>query len=59
MALAETAADPKHNVQAARQAYYDRISKYDMAPLWEKLKQLVANEPRTQCTATIWRFRDV
>jgi gentisate 1,2-dioxygenase len=59
MALAENPADPKHNVQAARQAYYDRISKYDMAPLWEKLKQLVANEPRTQCAPAIWRFRDV
>jgi gentisate 1,2-dioxygenase len=64
MALAENTIetnqlDPKHNVQAARQAYYDRISKYDMAPLWEKLKQLVANEPKTQCAPAIWRFRDV
>jgi gentisate 1,2-dioxygenase len=59
MAVAENMADPKHNVQAARQAYYDRISKYDMAPLWEKLRELVANEPRTQCAPAIWRFRDV
>jgi gentisate 1,2-dioxygenase len=59
MALAENIADPKHNVQAARQAYYDRISKYDMAPLWEKLRELVGNEPRTQCAPAIWRFRDV
>ena len=47
MTLAETVADPKHNVQAVRQAYYDRISRYDMAPLWEKLRQLVVNEPKT------------
>src|SRR5262249_60999145 len=59
MAPAEHAADPKHNVQAARQAYYDRISKFDMAPLWEKLRELVANEPKTQCVPAIWRFRDV
>jgi gentisate 1,2-dioxygenase len=64
MALVDNAADPKHadpkhNVQAARQAYYDRISKYDMAPLWEKLKQLVSNEPKTHCAPAIWRFRDV
>jgi len=59
MVPAGHAADPKHNVQAARQAYYDRISKYDMAPLWEKLRELVANEPRTQCAPAIWRFRDV
>ena len=37
--------DPKHNVTGARQAYYDRISKFNMAPLWEKLRQLVGNEP--------------
>jgi gentisate 1,2-dioxygenase len=59
MALAENLADPKHNVQTARQAYYDRISKHDMAPLWEKLRQLVVNEPRTQCAPAIWRFKDV
>jgi gentisate 1,2-dioxygenase len=59
MALVREAADPKHNLQTARQAYYERISGYDMAPLWEKLRDLVANEPRTQCAAAIWRFRDV
>lgn len=57
--MVREAADPKHNLQAARQAYYERISRHDMAPLWEKLRDLVANEPRTQCAAAIWRFRDV
>ncbi len=59
MAQVEDLADPKHNVQAARQAYYERISRYDMAPLWEKLRDLVVKEPRTQCAPAIWRFRDV
>jgi len=59
MALAATPAGPKHNVQGARQSYYDRISKHDMAPLWEKLRQLVGNEPKTQCAPAIWRFKDV
>jgi gentisate 1,2-dioxygenase len=59
MALVQEAADPKHNLQAARQAYYQRISRYDMAPLWEKLRDLVADEPRTRCAPAIWRFRDV
>jgi len=59
MTRAERAADPKHNVEAARQSYYERISKYDMAPLWEKLRELVGNEPRTQCVPAIWRFSDV
>jgi gentisate 1,2-dioxygenase len=57
--MAESAADPKHNMQAIRQAYYDRISAYDMAPLWEKLRDLVVTEPKTQCAPAIWRFRDV
>src|SRR4029077_18427205 len=51
--------DPKHNVDGARQAYYDRISKFNMAPLWEKLRQVVGNEPKTQCAPGIWRFADV
>jgi gentisate 1,2-dioxygenase len=38
---------PKDNVAAARQAYYDRISAYDMVPLWEVLKTLVPREPVT------------
>src|SRR5579871_2779924 len=59
MALVEDTADRKHNLLAARQAYYDRISKHDMAPLWERLRDLVANEPKTQCAPAIWRFRDV
>jgi gentisate 1,2-dioxygenase len=50
--------DPKHNLQAARQAYYDKISKYDMAPLWEVLKDLVTKEPKTQCVPALWKFED-
>src|SRR6266851_1648001 len=59
MALVEDTADPKLNLQAARQAYYERISRYDMAPLWERLRELVGSEPKTQCAPAIWRFRDV
>jgi len=44
---AARAPGPKDNVAAARQAYYDRISAYDMAPLWEVLKTLVPREPVT------------
>ncbi len=59
MVLVEDTAHPKHNLQAARQAYYERISRYDMAPLWERLRELVGSEPKTQCAPAIWRFRDV
>lgn len=51
-------ADPKHNIQGARQAYYDKISKHHMAPLWEVLRNLVTKEPVSQCVPTIWRFED-
>ena len=37
--------DPKHNVTGDRQAYYDKISKKDMAPLWEVLR---TSSPRSR-----------
>src|SRR5215218_1403706 len=55
---ASTGPDPKHNLQTAREAYYDKISKYDMAPLWEVLKGLVTKEPKTQCVPALWKFKD-
>ena len=30
-----------------------------MAPLWEVLKDLVTQEPKTQCVPAIWKFADV
>jgi gentisate 1,2-dioxygenase len=59
MALTANSIDPKRNMQGARQAYYARISHHDMAPAWEKLRQLIGTEPRTECAPAIWRFRDV
>src|SRR5262249_19661685 len=32
---------PKHNIEAVRQAYYDRIAKHDMRPLWKVMESLV------------------
>ncbi|HUI97785.1 MAG TPA: cupin domain-containing protein, partial [Xanthobacteraceae bacterium] len=58
VATASKPTDPKHNLQAARQAYYDKISKYDMAPLWEVLKDLVTKEPKTVCAPALWKFED-
>jgi gentisate 1,2-dioxygenase len=50
--------DPKHNLNTAREAYYDKISNYDMAPLWEVLKGLVTKEPKSQCVPALWKFED-
>src|SRR5215471_7919078 len=49
----------KHNIDAVRQAYYERISKFDMAPLWKVMKSVVTKEPVTRCVPVIWHYEDV
>ena len=45
--------------KSARDAYYDRISKLDMAPLWVVLKDIIPDEPKTVCAPAVWHFKDV
>jgi gentisate 1,2-dioxygenase len=54
-----TQPDSKHNVQVARQAYYDKIAKYNLAPLWEVLKGVVTPEPKTQMVPKVWSFDEI
>jgi gentisate 1,2-dioxygenase len=42
-----------------RQAYYERLSKYDMAPLWVVLKDIIPDEPKSACVPAIWHFKEV
>ena len=42
-----------------RQAFYDRILPYHLAPLWERLHSLVTAEPQTACQPFLWRYREV
>jgi gentisate 1,2-dioxygenase len=42
-----------------RQAFYDRIAPYHLAPLWERLHNLVTPEPVTACLPAIWHYRDI
>jgi gentisate 1,2-dioxygenase len=42
-----------------RQAFYDRIAPMHLAPLWEKLHNLVTAEPMPECVPAIWHYRDV
>ena len=42
-----------------RQAFYDRIAPANLAPLWERLHNMVTAEPQPQCLPTLWRYRDV
>src|SRR5215831_16060687 len=48
----------KHNIEAMREAFYERISEYDMAPLWKVMKNVVTKEPVTHCVPALWRFDD-
>ena len=50
---------PKHNIEAVRQAYYERIAKHDMTPLWKVMNSIVTNEPVSRCVPVVWHFDDV
>jgi gentisate 1,2-dioxygenase len=50
---------PKHNIEAVRQAYYDRIAKHDLKPLWKVMNSIVTKEPVTRCAAVVWHFDDI
>jgi len=43
----------------ARQAFYDRISQQNLAPLWTSLAALVTPEPISPCQPASWRFADI
>ncbi|HVG52145.1 MAG TPA: gentisate 1,2-dioxygenase [Xanthobacteraceae bacterium] len=51
--------DAKHNLKAVREAYYSKIAKENMAPLWEVLKNVVTSEPKSRCKPAIWKFENV
>ena len=42
-----------------REAFYDRISSLNLAPLWEVLKDVVPPEPKSQADPAIWRYKNV
>ena len=50
---------PKHNIEAMREAFYERIAKKDMAPLWKVMKSVVTDEPVTRCKPHVWHYGDV
>src|SRR5262245_40697816 len=49
----------KNGKEAAREAYYERIYKLDLAPLWVVLKDIIPDEPKTVCAPALLRFKDV
>jgi gentisate 1,2-dioxygenase len=52
--MADTTVDPE--VYDMRQAYYQRIGKHDLAPLWEVMHKLVTPEPNSPCVPVLWHY---
>jgi gentisate 1,2-dioxygenase len=50
---------PQPSVGAARQEFYRRMDKDNLAPLWEVLHALVPPQPQTPCKPAIWKYRCV
>ena len=50
-------AKPQENPK--RREFYDRISRHDLAPLWEVLGTLVPPTPVTPCVPALWKYRDI
>lgn len=47
------------NMDAARQAFYERLKAQNISALWTVLHDLVTPEPRRDMQAALWRYRDV
>jgi gentisate 1,2-dioxygenase len=48
---------PKSNTE--RQAFYGKIDKNNLAPLWEVLHTLVLKEPRSAAQPTMWKYDEI
>jgi gentisate 1,2-dioxygenase len=44
---------------ADRQAFYDRIDRLSLSPLWERFGKLITATPGTPCVAHRWSWREV
>ena len=42
-----------------RQEFYDRLAPQNLAPLWEVLRGLLPNEPRSKAAPHRWRYADI
>jgi len=50
---------PQPSIGAARQAFYRRMDRDNLTPLWEVLHNLVPPLPATGCVPALWKYRDV
>src|SRR5256885_15445324 len=42
-----------------RKAFYARIDKQNMTPLWSVINALITPEPRSACVPALWRFDEI
>lgn len=50
---------PQPSIGAARQEFYRRMDRDNLAPLWEVLHNLVPPLPTTGCVPALWKYRQV
>src|SRR6185369_17857382 len=50
---------PKPDSGSARQAFYKRMDRDNLAPLWEVLHALVPPQPQTPCKPALWKYRAI
>src|SRR5947209_19083940 len=44
------------SVAAARRAFYDKIDKANVTPLWEVLHSIITATPSTPCKPYLWKW---
>lgn len=54
-----TQGEDKPTETAERKAFYERIDKQHMTPLWSVLGDLVTPEPRSNCQPFAWKFEEI
>jgi gentisate 1,2-dioxygenase len=47
------------STDSQRSAFYDRLAPQHLAPLWEVLRGLLPNEPRSKAAPHRWRYADI
>jgi gentisate 1,2-dioxygenase len=46
-------------VTPARQAFYEKLSESNLAPLWMVFSTLISRRPKSQCKAHLWNYDDL
>ena len=50
---------PKPDSASARQAFYQRMDRDNLAPLWEVLHALVPPQPQSPCKPGYWNYQAI